>query len=247
LLGFGPNCEYTPLTLNHDQTVGGIARVATVIKTLRQKAPETTLVIDGGDVLMGTLFHTVAREESAELRLLQAIGYEAITLGNHEFDFRPQGRHVGVLSLLVKNGATTMTDYRSIAINDSVEADRDIQAIVESYEDVINQKILRPYGFSCNQTLAETNFNLTIKEDDSNLGNLVSDAIRWSIDRLDLSSDNRQLYKVGCNIFVGTFIKFVGNFTWGLLTIVPKDSLGKPIADLSTALVDADPYAPGIQ
>jgi hypothetical protein len=33
---------------------------------------------------------------------------------------------------------TAVTDYRSIAINDSVEADRDIQAIVESYKNVVN-------------------------------------------------------------------------------------------------------------
>ncbi len=64
---------------------------------------------------------------------------------------------------------------------------------------------------------------------------------------LDLSSRNQQLYKVGCNIFVGTFIKIVGDFTWGFLRIVPKDSSGKPIADLNTALVDADPNAAGIQ
>lgn len=541
LLGFAPNREYTPFTLGDDQTIGGIARIATVIKALKQKSPETTLVIDGGDFLMGTLFHTIAREESAELRLLHEIGYDAITLGNHEFDFRPrglaqilnaalaksdipallcanivfsesdssddalqalfkrggvkpyqifikkglrigvfgimginaaavapfaepvtfanpvetakrivkilkndervdviicashggvtqtarldasavekesrpeiwegedidlakevpeidvvvgghshtflkepiivnhtpvlqagsEGRYVGVLNLQIENGAVAMTDYQSLAINDSVEADRDIQAMVDHYEEIVNQKILSPYGLALDQVFAEAPFDLTIKEDNSNLGDLVSDAIRWSVDRheynpatpntrtviavesngmirddllmgksgllqvsdlfrvvplgigmaddapgfallsfyltapeikkafevltsvhplkgwdyflqvsgakfrynpnrmifdrvidieiadgsgnfapLDLSSRNQQLYKVGCNIFVGTFIKIVGDFTWGFLRIVPKDSSGKPIEDLNTALVDANPNETGIQ
>ena len=529
LLGFAPNREYTPFTLGDDQTIGSIARVATVIKALKQKSPETTLVIDGGDVLMGTLFHTIAREESAELRLLQAIGYDAIALGNHEFDFRSrglaqilnaalakgdlpallcanivfnetdprddelqalfehgvvkpyhvfvkngwrigvfglmgidaaevapfakpvtfsdpiaaakkivktlkndeqvdviicashggvrmnsrrewegedvqlaaevpeidvvvgghshtflnepiivnntpvlqagaEGRYVGVLNLRIENGTVAMKDYQSIAINDFIAGDRDIQTMVDHYQEIINRKILSPYGFSFDQNIAETAFDLTIKAEESNLGNLVADAIRWSIDKyehdptrpntrtviavesngvirddllmgkfgllqvsdlfrvvplgigmvddqpgfalmsfyltapeikkafevltsvhplkgwdyflqilgakfrynpnrvifdrvidieiagangnfapLDLSSRNQQLYKIGCNIFVGTFIKLVGDFTWGFLRIVPKDSSGKPIEDLNTALVDADPAEAGIQ
>ncbi len=529
LLGFAPNREYTPFTLGDDQTIGGIARVATVIKALKQKSPEATLVIDGGDVLMGTLFHTIAREESAELRLLHEIGYDAIALGNHEFDFRPrglaeiintalakgdlpallcanivfnetdarddelqvlfeqgmvkpyevfvknglrigvfglmgieaaevapfarpvafsdpiaaakkivktlkndeqvdviicashggvrmnsrrewegedvqlaaavpeidvvvgghshtflekpiivkntpvlqagaEGRYVGVLNLQIDNGVVAMKDYRSIAINDSIAGDRDIQAMVGHYHEIINQKILNPHGFSFDQNIAETAFDLTIRAEESNLGNLVADAIRWSIDKheydparsntrtaiavesngvirddllmgesgslqvsdlfrvvslgigmvdeqpgyglisfyltapeikkafevltsvyprkgwdyflqisgakfrynpnrvifdrvidieivdangnfapLDLSSRNQQLNKIGCNIFVGTFIKIVGDFTWGFLRIVPKDSSGKPIEDLNTALVDANPGAAGVQ
>ena len=37
------------------------------------------------------LFHTVTREIGGELRLMSELGYDATTLGNHEFDFRPQG------------------------------------------------------------------------------------------------------------------------------------------------------------
>ena len=49
------------------------------------------LVLDAGDFLMGSLFHMVAREESLELGLLQAMGYDAVALGNHEFDLMPDG------------------------------------------------------------------------------------------------------------------------------------------------------------
>lgn len=91
LLGFAPNPDYTPLTLNDDKTVGSIARMATVIRKRRAKAPERTLVLDGGDFMMGTLFQTLGEDSGAELQLMHAIGYDAAVLGNHEFDFRSDG------------------------------------------------------------------------------------------------------------------------------------------------------------
>ncbi|WP_137820580.1 bifunctional UDP-sugar hydrolase/5'-nucleotidase [Pseudomonas sp. 2FG] len=92
LLGFGPNNEYTPATGNDDGTVGGIARLSTLVKARRAAAGEQPLLLlDAGDFSMGTLFHTVSREVGGELRLLSELGYDAATLGNHEFDFRPAG------------------------------------------------------------------------------------------------------------------------------------------------------------
>lgn len=92
LLGYGPNSEYSPDSLNDDLTVGGVARLATLLHERRAVLGEVPLLtLDAGDFSMGTLFHTVAREEGGELRLLGALGYDATTLGNHEFDFRPAG------------------------------------------------------------------------------------------------------------------------------------------------------------
>lgn len=92
LLGYGPNSEYSPNSLNDDLTVGGVARLATLLHERRASLGEVPLLtLDAGDFSMGTLFHTVAREEGGELRLLGALGYDATTLGNHEFDFRPSG------------------------------------------------------------------------------------------------------------------------------------------------------------
>ncbi|MGH7494422.1 MAG: bifunctional metallophosphatase/5'-nucleotidase [bacterium] len=530
LLGFGPNRDFTPETTGDDATVGGIARLATVIKNLKEKSPEATVVIDGGDFLMGTLFHTIAREEGAELRLMHAIGYDAVTLGNHEFDFRSdglaktirtaltkggvpplllanavfseadsrddelhelfktgivkayrvyernglkigifgllgkdaaevspfaapiqfadpiatarqvvkklleeekvdlivcashggvwresdqgdwqgedvdlasrvpeidvivgghshtlltqpvrvhdtlvlqagsEGQYAGVLDLEIVDQRVGMKEYRIMKIDDTIPADPAVQAEVERYDQIINQNILSPYGLTFDQILAETSFDMCIVEDNSNLGNLVSDAIRWNIDRyqydpqrphtrtvlavesngmirddilkgrsgllqasdlfrvvplgigmvddtpgyplvsfylaapeikralevltslypikgssyylqpsglkfeynprrilfdrvmsiqveneagawqpLDISARNHKLYKVGCNFYVATFIKIVGGFTYGLLHIVPKDSTGKPVEDLKSALVDADSGKTGVQ
>ena len=92
LLGFGPNNEYTPATAGDDDTVGGVARLATLLAQRRAAAGnEPLLLLDAGDFTMGTLFHTLARETGSELQLLSELGYDAVTLGNHEFDFRPAG------------------------------------------------------------------------------------------------------------------------------------------------------------
>ena len=92
LLGFGPNIEYTPDTVNDDKTIGGVARLATLIDQRRQTlANQPVLLLDGGDISQGTLFHTLYRKYAPELRLMKLLGYDALTLGNHEFDFRPDG------------------------------------------------------------------------------------------------------------------------------------------------------------
>jgi 5'-nucleotidase/UDP-sugar diphosphatase len=93
LLGFGPNADYSPETVGDDDTIGGVARLSTLIDAERERAGGRgpVLLLDGGDVTMGTLFHTVTRETGGELRLMHQLGYDAITLGNHDFDFRPEG------------------------------------------------------------------------------------------------------------------------------------------------------------
>lgn len=69
---------------------GGYARLQTAISLERQTDPEL-LLLDGGDFSMGTLFQTIFAREAPSLRLLGQMGYDAATLGNHEFDFRPAG------------------------------------------------------------------------------------------------------------------------------------------------------------
>lgn len=69
---------------------GGYTRLLTVINQERAKDPDL-LLVDAGDFSMGTLFQTIFSEDSPGLRMLGQMGYDATTLGNHEFDFRPDG------------------------------------------------------------------------------------------------------------------------------------------------------------
>lgn len=66
--------------------VGGMARLATLIKEKKASNPNL-LLLDGGDFSMGTLYQALYDKEALELRLLGALGFDATTFGNHEFDY----------------------------------------------------------------------------------------------------------------------------------------------------------------
>lgn len=70
---------------------GGYAKLAYLINEQRILNKNKTLRIDAGDFAMGTLFHTSFLKEASELRLMGKMGYDVVTLGNHDFDFHADG------------------------------------------------------------------------------------------------------------------------------------------------------------
>jgi 5'-nucleotidase/UDP-sugar diphosphatase len=92
-IGLGPAADYTPFTLNDDETRGGYARQATLIAKRRKECSSKgpVLVLCGGDYSMGTPFGAATRETGGELLLMSLMGYDATTFGNHEFDLGPEG------------------------------------------------------------------------------------------------------------------------------------------------------------
>jgi len=525
LLGFSPNIDYTPLETGNDKTVGGWARIATVIQDVKQDRNNPVLVVDAGDFLMGSLFHMLSREEAFELKLMKTMGYDVVTLGNHEFDLKPAGlariltanqqdqipsivfsnaifsseskaddelekvfaeglvkpylvmekngirigffglmgkhaagvapfaspvkfedpvaaakrmvkklreeegadiviclshgflsdnpkksedeilareapgidviisghshtktdvrkvndtlvvqawcygRQVGVMDIDWADGKVSLKNYRLIDIDDSIKGDPGIAGMINDFESRINEDILAGEGLEFREIIASTPFRLEIVEDECNLGNLISDSIRWYInkydsdpndpstrvevgvisngvirddieigrtgdvavcdvfraiplgigfndqasmgyplitfyiypsemkraleiltsvyplkggdyylqvsgvkvsynpnrmifdrvteiwlgdeengyDLLDYSTSNTRLIRVAADIYNATFLKVVGNFTWHVLDIFPKDRDGNPVDDLRTLRVDADKQTPGIQ
>ncbi len=343
LLGFSPNLDYSPLKTGDDTTVGGWARIATVIKSEKARRTNPTLVLDAGDFLMGSFFHMISREEAVELRLMKEMGYDLITLGNHEFDLMPRGlariitsahqkgglpeivfssaifnqenaeddtfeelfkrglikpyiikevqgirigffgimgkdatsvapfafpvkfknpievsremvkilkekekvdlviclshsglgeeksrsedeplakevpgidiivsghthtklaqplivdktiivqayahgKNVGVLDLAYENGKVKLKGYDLIDIDDRIQGDEKIQKKIESYIDLIEKKVLKDISLTFYKVIAKTDFDLNLAEDESNLGNLIADSIRWAINRID--------------------------------------------------------------
>lgn len=63
---------------------GGMAGVIALIEKQREKDPDT-LVFDAGDRFTGTLFYTLHKSRDVSM-LMNAAGYSAMTLGNHDFD-----------------------------------------------------------------------------------------------------------------------------------------------------------------
>ncbi|MBT8409660.1 MAG: 5'-nucleotidase/apyrase family protein [Alphaproteobacteria bacterium] len=67
---------------------GGSARLMTAISSARQRAANSIL-LDGGDQFQGTLFYTYYKGKLAA-EMMNDMGYDAMTVGNHEFDDGPE-------------------------------------------------------------------------------------------------------------------------------------------------------------
>lgn len=69
---------------------GGFAKLKTMADQKRT-TDYPSVLLDGGDFSMGTLYQTIYETEAPELVLMGEMGYDAVTLGNHEFDYRNEG------------------------------------------------------------------------------------------------------------------------------------------------------------
>lgn len=341
--GFAPEMDYQPFDVGKDKTFGGWARVATVINNVKKERNNTVLVFDAGDFTMGSLFHMLNREEAFELRLLKAMGYDAITLGNHEFDLKPAGltatlktakakggmpqivfsnpafdrtqpvlsaledafieagvksytvlerdglkigifgilgkdaievspfakpltfrdpvetaremvavlrnkekvdivicishsglrdnpkksediilaetvpgidviisghthtkldkplevkgtlivqawcygRQVGILDIAYNDGKVSLQKYTPVVINSTIAGDKPIQALIDSFKDTIHSRLLGALNLAYDTVIAETKWDLTNTAEESPLGNLLADSIRWYVNLLD--------------------------------------------------------------
>ncbi|HLP61237.1 MAG TPA: metallophosphoesterase, partial [Candidatus Deferrimicrobium sp.] len=128
--GYGASLDYTPKNnADNDGVVGGYSRIAGIISAVRNERKEENnpvLVVDSGDFSMGTIYD-LAAADPVSLKFMQMAGYDAITLGNHEFDWSPTG-----LRVLLDNGiakgfavpiiATNMVTDSVSSIDDGIEA-----------------------------------------------------------------------------------------------------------------------------
>lgn len=69
--------------------LGGIARRASLVKKIRSQSKHV-LLLDAGDVFQGTPWFDVYGGE-LDLKLMSEMGYDAMAVGNHEFDRGPDG------------------------------------------------------------------------------------------------------------------------------------------------------------
>jgi 2',3'-cyclic-nucleotide 2'-phosphodiesterase / 3'-nucleotidase / 5'-nucleotidase len=71
---------------------GGLSRVATALETLRARYPGIVVLVDAGDLLQGNPFATFygrydPRQPHPIVDALNALQYDVVTPGNHDFDF----------------------------------------------------------------------------------------------------------------------------------------------------------------
>ena len=63
----------------------GAAKLAATFESIRKQNPEGTILLDAGDVLVGAPIMNLTHGEGV-IEIVNLFGYDAMTLGNHEFD-----------------------------------------------------------------------------------------------------------------------------------------------------------------
>ena len=64
---------------------GGMVRRAALVRGLRKEEPEL-LLFDSGDFSQGSAYYNLYKGE-VEVKLMNEMRYDAVAIGNHEFDF----------------------------------------------------------------------------------------------------------------------------------------------------------------
>lgn len=70
---------------------GAYARVSAYVKYVRASAGHPVVLVDSGDWTMGTLYDLTLASRPLALSFLDIMGYDCVTLGNHEFDYTSAG------------------------------------------------------------------------------------------------------------------------------------------------------------
>lgn len=69
---------------------GGLAAFSAYVKALRADNPGGVVLLDAGDMFQGTLVSNLS-EGRVIVEIFNALGYDAASVGNHEFDYGPVG------------------------------------------------------------------------------------------------------------------------------------------------------------
>jgi 5'-nucleotidase len=89
---FEPISKYDAGCSSEDNTegkcFGGSARLVTAVEEARKRS-NNSILVDGGDQFQGTLFYTYYKGKLAA-EMMNKLGYDAMTVGNHEFDDGPE-------------------------------------------------------------------------------------------------------------------------------------------------------------
>ncbi|MEQ5871387.1 5'-nucleotidase C-terminal domain-containing protein [Sagittula sp. NFXS13] len=89
---FEPISKYDSGCSAEDNTAGecfgGSARLQTAITDAKARS-DNHILVDGGDQFQGTLFYTYYKGKLAA-EMMNQMGYDAMTVGNHEFDDGPE-------------------------------------------------------------------------------------------------------------------------------------------------------------
>ncbi|KAJ1915116.1 hypothetical protein H4219_004482 [Mycoemilia scoparia] len=139
---------------------GGAPRLKYVIDLLRASADyssgieNNSVLVDAGDQFQGTMFFRYHRDQAAA-KVMNALGYEAMTLGNHEFD-----EELEVLSSFM-----SMLNFPVVSANINATQYPDIQKHILPYT-IIERHSLAIVGFTTPDTAKYSKSGSNIVFDD---------------------------------------------------------------------------------
>lgn len=123
--------HFLPQTVDGAKS-GGYARLMTALRREREAHPDA-LTLDGGDFSIGSLIQTLYTTRAAELVTMGAMGYDAVTLGNHEFDHKGTGFAEMLNSALASGGPLPAMLEANYAPDPSLQESAEIQAAMDAY------------------------------------------------------------------------------------------------------------------
>jgi len=122
LIPHSPAVDYHPE--KEDPAIGGFARLATAVDEIRENKMgegEPVLLLDAGDFLGGSAFAWLALSGyAAELTIMQKMGYDAVAIGNHEYDYGP-----GVLAQYLLQAGYPEAHQKTLVLASNTEAPPD--------------------------------------------------------------------------------------------------------------------------
>ena len=129
--------EFATVEDEKTQVLGGFAKIKTLINEQKEDNPDT-LLLDAGDFSMGTLIQVMYEQEASEIRMLGALGMDATTLGNHEFDYKAKGL-ANMLNNAVASGdelpamVVCNVDWASVETEELTEDQKLLKDAFENY------------------------------------------------------------------------------------------------------------------
>ena len=99
-------------------------------------------------------------------------------------------KNLGVVTMEKQGQIVTLTDYQLIPIDETVEEDPEIAALVEHYKQEVEEAYLSDYGMTFDQILVNNPYTFDTVDQvyatahESTLGNVFSDAYKWAAEQV---------------------------------------------------------------
>jgi 2',3'-cyclic-nucleotide 2'-phosphodiesterase (5'-nucleotidase family) len=147
--GVGSFNDYTPGSTGDDTVQGGWARLAAKINQVkidRLLSGALVLLVDSGDYNMGTAYDMLWNTDPAPFRFINTMGYDLITLGNHEFDYGPKKLALMINRARASTGGFSIPIIATNTVFDGIAGtdDDDLQALSGSV--IINDYYVKTYS-----------------------------------------------------------------------------------------------------